>query len=179
MSKYGKIFLVLVLALFALYFAVAGWVGSDAVAGIAIPSSTSNEPVVFDGITFANIHLAESYRKQKEASAWFPWIWDQPLPLGFLASVGFSLFGGTIWLLKKMLTEDISVQSILLRYLFSGSIGLILFFIIIYTLNAKNGSLTFILIPLISGVFADETYDWLEKKFPDFLSKAFSKNEGL
>lgn len=166
MIKTLKILLILILLFTSFYIAIAGWVATDALNSKSSINKSNDNPVVYNGITFATAEEAEAYRKEILVGRWFPWIWDQPVSSLFIACIGFGLLGGIIRLLRNALVKSLpNTSRILLIWLLSGAMGLVLFFLIGLLFEAKSGKeLIFYGLSLLSGIFSEETYDWLATK---------------
>lgn len=157
-----RILLVLFLSLLSLYIAAGGWVASGANAPSNDESVTITGSVFVDGHEFADLKSAQRYLQEKEIDTWFPWT-RNPLPALFIACLGFGLLGGAIGRLKNLISGDsITALQIFLQWVFTGFLGIVLYFIFSVFFDRPSGNLYFIVAALVGGIFFDETFSWIK-----------------
>lgn len=175
------IVVVVILGIVSMYLAAAGWVIANLDTKISTETKKSNsteEGVVYQGVSFANIYEARLAIEREKVTTIFQWVYGIPASLPLLmTALSFGFLGGISNVIYKAIGGEVQTnQRVLLKPFFGGFIGLMVLGIT-YVLPAvlmANGdsvrpiSLAFLC--LYAGAFSNHVYLWLEEKIKSIFA---------
>lgn len=175
----------LLLLCIGLYIGIAGWVGATlqqetVEVKTSVKNDTSSQSYEHGGVTFKTKEDLEKLLRQENASGWFPWLLNFPIPLLLLGTIGFGIIGGVGGIVKKFVYDkkDSNIIPIVAEPVFAGFIGAMLYFLsfiipaIFTTGENPMRPEPLIGIAFLAGVFSKQTYEWLEK---NIIKKIFKE----
>lgn len=166
----------------ALYVAVAGLVAYKTLESVTVTSG-SDQYVEYEGLSFENKESLQEFLHDKQSYSLFPWIFALPQELvPIITSIAFGMLGGVVVLLKHVLHDHLRISAlpVLIRPVFGGLIGLMLFLLsflapALFVTSSRSSARTETLAGLsfVGGAFSEIAYIWMEAQ----VRKLFSLKE--